>query len=85
MHTLECPFEGCSSTTEHESEVLAIALFNAHISTHTVANTHNGQRTGASKSEKIVRPKGNTGGRLELVPNPMEDIQVQRSFVRRRG
>ena len=61
MHNLECPFEGCSSTTEHESEALAIALFNAHISTHTVANTHNGQRTGASKSEKIVRPKVSQG------------------------
>ena len=57
MHTLMCPFEGCFTTTENESEALVIAILNAHISTHTVATTHIGQRTGASKSEKIVRSK----------------------------
>ena len=61
MPRLVCPFPGCGDTTETDSENLAIALFNAHISTHTTS-AQNGQRTGAaSKSEKIVRPKLSQG------------------------
>ena len=61
MHILQCPFNGCSSTTENESEAMAIALFNAHVSTHTAATPQPSQRTGASKSEKIIRPKVSQG------------------------
>ena len=61
MHILRCPFEGCSTITENESEALVIALFNARVSTHTAANPHHGQRTGTSKSEKIDRPKVSQG------------------------
>ena len=64
MPSLTCPFPGCSSTTVNDSEALAIALFNAHISTHTTSNAQGTQRSNASKSEKIVRPKV-TQGMLE--------------------
>ena len=64
MPTLVCPFDGCSSTTTNDSEALAIAMFNAHVSTHTASASQNGQRSGGSKSEKIVRPKI-TQGMLE--------------------
>ena len=57
MPTLECPFDGCPSTTVNDSEAMAIALFNAHISTHTASASSNVQRPGGSKSEKIIRPK----------------------------
>ena len=61
MPRLQCPFQGCSDVTEDDSENLAIALFNAHISTHTASNTNNAQRVGSSKSEKIIRPKLSQG------------------------
>ena len=64
MPTLRCPFPTCSSSTVDESEALAIALFNAHVSTHTMSANHNSQRSGGNKSEKIVRPKV-TQGMLE--------------------
>ena len=64
MPTLNCPFDGCSSTTVNDSEALAIALFNAHVSTHTASASSNVQRPGGSKSEKIIRPKV-TQGMLE--------------------
>ena len=64
MPTLKCPFDGCSSTTVNDSEALAIAIFNAHVSTHTAVASNNVQRSGGSKSEKIVRPKV-TQGMLE--------------------
>ena len=64
MPTLKCPFAGCSSSTVEDSEALAIAIFNAHVSTHTSTANQNIQRSGGSKSEKIVRPKV-TQGMLE--------------------
>ena len=64
MPTLQCPFDGCSSTTVNDSEALAIALFNAHVSTHTASASSNAQRPGGNKSEKIIRPKV-TQGMLE--------------------
>ena len=57
MPTLKCPFAGCSSSTVEDSEALAIAIFNAHVSTHTITANQSSQRSGGSKSEKIVRPK----------------------------
>ena len=61
MPRLQCPFNGCNHATENDSENLAIALFNAHVSTHTVTNANNVQRVGSSKSEKIVRPRLSQG------------------------
>ena len=61
MPRLPCPFNGCSHATEDESENLAIALFNAHVSTHTVTTANNVQRVGPSKSEKIARPRLSQG------------------------
>ena len=61
MQRLQCPFQGCNDVTEDDSENLAIALFNAHISTHTVSNTTNAHRVESSKNEKIIRPKLSQG------------------------
>ena len=37
MVTLNCPFPNCEIVTSNASEAIAVALFNAHISTHTRA------------------------------------------------
>ena len=61
MPGLPCPFNWCRHATEDASENMAIALFNVHVSTHTVSTAHNVQRVGSSKSEKITRPRLSQG------------------------
>ena len=36
--SLQCPFTDCDVVTTNASEVVAVALFNAHIATHTMAS-----------------------------------------------
>ena len=38
--TLQCPFTDCDVVTTNASEVVAVALFNAHIATHTMASAN---------------------------------------------
>ena len=63
MTTLDCPFPNCTEVVTNAKENVAIALFNAHVSTHTV-NTGQIHGNGSSKSEKLSRPKV-TQGMLE--------------------
>ena len=54
MTRLVCPHDGCEDVTEDDDKDIAIALFNAHVSTHAMT----GRVTAAtSKSEKLQRPK----------------------------
>ena len=55
---IECPFPGCEIITENADKDLAIAIFNAHVGTHTVAARVPNQ---ASKSEKLQRPRISQG------------------------
>ena len=64
MPTLECPFADCEEQVVNTDKDVAIALFNAHISTHT-ANTGRTQCNGPSKSEKLSRPKVTQGMLVE--------------------
>ena len=64
MPTLECPFAECEEQVVNTDKDVAIALFNAHISTHT-ANTGRTQGNGPSKSEKLSRPKITQGMLVE--------------------
>jgi len=63
MTTLNCPFPNCAEVVTNAVKDVAIALFNAHVSTHTV-NTGRMQSNGSSKSEKLSRPTV-TQGMLE--------------------
>ena len=53
MPELQCPHEGCESLTTNPDKDLCIALFNAHISTHSKA----GGGEQRSRAEKLVRPR----------------------------
>ena len=64
MPTLECPFPECAEKVTNADKDLAIAVFNAHISTHT-ANSGRGQGSSSSKSEKLTRPKVTQGMLVE--------------------
>ena len=56
MTTLGCPFPDCTEEVTNTDKDVAIALFNAHVSTHTV-NVGRNQSSSSSKSEKLTRPK----------------------------
>ena len=56
MTTLKCPFADCDEQVVNADKEVAIALYNAHISTHTT-NTGRNPGNGPSKSEKLSRPK----------------------------
>ena len=64
MPTLQCPFAGCEEQVVNTDKELAIALFNAHIGTHT-ADTGRNQGSGPNKSEKLTRPKITQGMLVE--------------------
>ena len=59
MPQLLCPFPGCAIETNHEDKEMAIALFNAHVMTHTAGGGAAG--AGHSKAEKLSRPKLSQG------------------------
>ena len=58
MVKLDCPFPSCSNVVENDNKEIGIALFNAHVCTHTspgpAASTAGGS---SSRSEKLTRPK----------------------------
>ena len=56
MTTLGCPFTGCEDQVINADKDVAIALFNAHVSTHTV-NAGQNQGSHLSKSKKLTRLK----------------------------
>ena len=60
MPDLPGPHQGCDSVTTNKDKDLCIALFNAHISTHS----NNGGDEQRNKAEKLVRPRI-SGGMLE--------------------
>ena len=60
MVNMRCPFPSCQEEIVNEDKEIAIALFNAHVSTHTVANRPQGSSS-SSKSEKLTRPKLSQG------------------------
>ena len=62
MNTLQCPFLDCEEQVINADKDVAIALFNAHISTHTV-DTGRKQGSGPNNNGKLIRPK-RTQGRL---------------------
>ena len=43
--TLQCPFTGCENVMTHASEAVAVAVFNAHIATHTMASAPAAKRS----------------------------------------
>ena len=65
MTTLGCPFTGCGEQVINADKDVAIALFIAHISTHT-ANAGLNQVSGPSKSKKLTRPKATQEMLVEL-------------------
>ena len=58
MTRLVCPHAGCQEVTEDEDKDIAIALFNAHVSTQAIAGRGPAAQ---SKSEKLQRPKISQG------------------------
>ena len=38
MVKLDCPFQSCNESVDNSDKEIAIALFNAHVGTHTVAS-----------------------------------------------
>ena len=58
MPVFRCPFDGCGNTTDSEDKDIAIAIFNAHIATHTSGRQLEKKST---RSEKIARPKISQG------------------------
>ena len=60
MPELRCPFSDCSEVVTEDDKDIAIAMFNAHVCTHTAGRS--GERSNSSnKSEKIARPKISQG------------------------
>ena len=64
MPTLSCLFTDCEEQVVRRDKGVAIALFNAHISTHT-AQTDCSTGNGPNKSEKLFRPKVTQGMLVE--------------------
>ena len=63
MIRLECPFPLCNESVENEDKEIAIAVFNAHVSTHTTPSrtTAASSSNVSSRSEKLTRPKLSQG------------------------
>ena len=58
MVKLECPFPSFSESVDNSDKEIAIALFNAHVGTHTVASRSTAVGSSvSSRSEKLPRPK----------------------------
>ena len=53
--TLQCPFTDCDSVTAHADKEIALALFNAHIATHTMASAPAAKRS-RTEMKKPDRP-----------------------------
>ena len=72
MTVLRCPFSDCSEEISEDDKDIAIAMFNAHVSTHTVNGRPRGSSS-SSKSEKLTRPKL-TQGMLEETWNSFKAL-----------
>ena len=58
MVKLDCPFQSCNESVDNSDKEIAIALFNAHVGTHTVASRSTAAGSNvSSRSEKRPRPK----------------------------
>ena len=57
MPELTCPFHDCAAVTSHEEVEVAVALFNAHVGTHTAGT----QQRPAGKTNKIETPRLKSG------------------------
>ena len=57
MPELTCPFPDCGDVTSHEHDNVAVAIFNAHVDTHTVGAQQHQQ----GKPNKIKTPKLQSG------------------------
>ena len=57
MPELTCPFHDCADVTSHENDGIAVAIFNAHVGTHTVG----AQQRQPGKPNKIEMPKLKSG------------------------
>ena len=55
MPSLDCAFTFCKTQVTNKSEAICIALYNAHIATHTVNGT--GMTVLKSRALLVVRPK----------------------------
>ena len=64
MPTLECPFTDCKEQVTNTDKEMAIAIFNAHVSTHT-ANANRNRAGVPSKSDKLTRPTATQGMLVE--------------------
>ena len=54
--TLQCPFTDCDAVTTNVDKEIALALFNAHIATHTMASAPAAARTARVEMKKPDRP-----------------------------
>ena len=59
MVKLECPFPKCGGFIENDDKDIAITLFNAHVSAHSVESRSSvpSGNGGSNRSEKLTRPK----------------------------
>ena len=57
MPELTCPFHDCADVMSHENDRIAVAIFNAHVGTHTVG----AQQCQPGKPNKIEMPKLKSG------------------------
>ena len=74
MLTLDCLVAGCKERVANADEDIAVALFNAHISTHTADTGHN-RGSGLSKNEEGIIPKITQ----EKLLDPWNPFQVLRN------
>ena len=72
MVVLRCPFNECVEEIADDDKDIAIAIFNAHVSTHNVTGRPHGGGS-SSKSEKLTRPKL-TQGMLEEAWNSFKAL-----------
>ena len=56
MVSLQCPFTGCDDVTTNADKEIALALFNAHIATHTMASAPAAAWTARVEMKKPDRP-----------------------------
>lgn len=60
MPRIPCPFGDCGDVTENDDKEIAIAVFNAHVATHTLM-ARAPDRNDQTKVERLQRPKVSQG------------------------
>ena len=61
MPALACPFAECGAVTDNADKDVAIALFNAHVATHTATAPPTSSGSGGNTTEKFQRPAAGQG------------------------